>query len=316
MFGRKKKKLLAAQATNLAILIDTIFSPLRQLHGGELPSAVTTDKFILGYMWGMIRQAARFTGLTEVTDTVNLRLQLYEIFFPGQGVEIINLCANWYENQDEEYVAAVNLGLEEAVPYHKAVIEYMTGKTDVDFEELGQSLHSLEEHLDRKYIQGSTPEYRTLMDRLLSDKRILPSKPAKPEDEVVTVSIYIAEQAVKRSGKNIESLSDEETFVAMLIVLVSTNVLSAAANVSFELTGGVACTGLCLQVHPDKTVEEIATLVREVIDNHNKMATDHSKIVEAIGTQTEKFFSTANDEYLSKQSELFQMLSKKLAEGS
>lgn len=241
------------------------------------------------------------------------------MFFPGQGRELHRLTEDWWKNEMEDMEDTQNMTPAEA----RQIIKQSKDKVHLTAFYLGkdeskrESGRSLSEHLERKYMQGSTSEYRTLMDRLLSDKRIRPSEPTKPEDEVVTVSIYIAEHAVKRSGKNIESLSAGETFVAMLIALVSANVLSAAANVSFELTGGVACTGLCLQIHPHKKGEEIGTLVREVIDDHNKMVTDpDSKIVEAIGTQTEKFFSTANEEYLSKQSELFQMLSKKLAEGS
>ena len=171
MFGRKKK-VLAAYASSLATLINTTFWPLRQLHGGELPPEVTSDKFILGYIRGVIQGGATSMGL-ETADQLDLIVQVYEMLFPEQGRELYRLSQDWAKNEMEDtqnmtptearkiikqskgkvLLTAFGLGDEESVPYHKAQREYMTGNTDMDFEELGKSLHSLEEHLDREYIQ-------------------------------------------------------------------------------------------------------------------------------------------------------------------
>lgn len=61
MFGRKKKA-MAEYASGLAKIINVLFVPLRQLHGGDLPPEVTADKFILGYIAGVVMRGGTRCG--------------------------------------------------------------------------------------------------------------------------------------------------------------------------------------------------------------------------------------------------------------
>ncbi len=81
MFGRKKKA-MAEYASGLAKIINVLFEPLRQLHGGELPPEVPTDKFILGYIAGVVTRGAHAAGFTGPTDGDDITVQVYEMFFP------------------------------------------------------------------------------------------------------------------------------------------------------------------------------------------------------------------------------------------
>jgi hypothetical protein len=153
--------------------------------------------------------------------------------------------------------------------------------------------------------------FRDSLDRIIKDYSLsVPDNSGenKLEHEVIAVSKFIAKESVKRSGREISHLNDDEAYIAMLIGFVTADHVSRLAHVSFEVTSTIVCT--VLMAH--KPVEDIGRLTNEVINGYNRMATspDEGKVLQAIGTQVSNFFLTSKEEFLNKLGELFELMSK------
>ncbi|WP_040820407.1 hypothetical protein [endosymbiont of Tevnia jerichonana] len=155
--------------------------------------------------------------------------------------------------------------------------------------------------------------FRDSLDKILSSYPvdILENSEDKLVNEVIAVSKLIAEEAVKRSGRTLSKLTDDEMYTCMLIAFVASDHVSRLAEVSFEVVSTVACAVLAVHRSP----EEIGQLTNEVINGHNQMASDPSQVkaLQAIGNQVSKFFSTADETYLNKLAELYTLLVKHLS---
>jgi len=160
---------------------------------------------------------------------------------------------------------------------------------------------------DLEFMQEmfESASFRDSLDKILSTYSvdILESKEDKLENEVIGVSIFIAEEAIKRNGLVLTELNDDELFYCMLIGFVSSDHVSRLAQVSFELTSATVCMMLASHREP----EEIGVIINVVINAHTRMGGNPNeiKLLQAIGNQVSLFFSTCNDEYLNQLAKLF-----------
>jgi len=155
--------------------------------------------------------------------------------------------------------------------------------------------------------------FRDSLDNILTtySVQVVEDDEDKLVNEVIGVSKLIAEEAVKRSNKNLAQLPDDEIYTCMLIGFVSSDHISRLAQVSFELTSPIVL--LQLEIH--KSPEEIGQLTSAVIHGHNRMAGNPSelKVLQAIGNQVSQFFSTADEKYLDKLSKLYTLMVNNLS---
>ncbi len=123
----------------------------------------------------------------------------------------------------------------------------------------------------------------------------------RTESIIISVARFITQESVKRSGRNIVGLNDDERFLAMLICLVASNHLTKITNLSFEILSAVAC----LDFDKHKGAD-----FGELIANYNRMVNSPSEsyALEAIGNQVLQFVSTGDSLYLDKLGELYSLL--------
>lgn len=121
------------------------------------------------------------------------------------------------------------------------------------------------------------------------------------ESLVISVAQFIAKESINRSGRNIDDLSQNERFIAMLICLVASNHLTRLTNISFEMLSAIACVDLDIRKGAD---------FAELIVNYNRMANSpsESRVLETIGKHVVKFTSTGDSRYLDKLSKLYVLL--------
>lgn len=121
------------------------------------------------------------------------------------------------------------------------------------------------------------------------------------ESIVISLARFIAYESVRKSGRDIGRLSDDERYLAMLICLVASNHLTRITNLSFEMLSIIACLDLDERKGADFS---------ELIDDYIQMANSpsESRVLQAIGNQVAHFVSTGDSHYLDKLSELYVLL--------
>jgi hypothetical protein len=94
----------------------------------------------------------------------------------------------------------------------------------------------------------------------------------------------------------------------MLVAMVSANHLSRLGDVSFETTSTVACVMLDADLGGKLGQAEVGA----VVNMYNKMSSENSNVIRAIGTQVAAFCSSNEDKHLDALGELFLVLRQHL----
>jgi len=149
MFGlfNRKKKQLEQMASNICTMLNVIFWPLRKMNDDDLPSGFETDKFLLGYIYGVIVAGGFVYGLKKPVDKGMLTVSVFEMFFPSIGMDIASNCTTWANENNEGFCNGMDLGMDESSIVYKAM---MTGDENAVKNTVG-ALQSLEKHLHENY---------------------------------------------------------------------------------------------------------------------------------------------------------------------
>ena len=153
--------------------------------------------------------------------------------------------------------------------------------------------------------------YRERMDKILATRSIEVKRTAGDDQvvqEVVAVSRWLGREAVRRSKRPHTALDADDRFLGMLVAMVSANHLSRLGEVSFETTSTVACVMLDSDLGGKLGEAEVGA----VVDMYNKMSSENSKVIRAIGTQVAGFSSSNDDKFLDALGELFLLLRQHL----
>jgi len=127
-------------------------------------------------------------------------------------------------------------------------------------------------------------------------------------DEVILVSRLIAKETITRSNRDLVQLTDEEIFIGMLIGFEAAHYISGWADVSSELTGMRTSTRLVMQMcglheNSGHLTSQITTLHNHIVQGQHRF-----HVSQAIGTQVAGFFETADEKYLDRLAECYEIL--------
>jgi hypothetical protein len=170
---------------------------------------------------------------------------------------------------------------------------------------------------DQEYVKSvmDTAGFRASLNSIISDYNLmLPNVPGKNlEHEVTAVSLLIAEETVKRTGRDITKLSADEAYILVLIGFMAAKQLSKVANVDSENTTTTVCNVLLSHKSP----QEITNLTREVVNDYEVMlnSPDDRKVLKAFCMLADRFFASAEDQYLTKMSELYDLIAENISVG-
>jgi hypothetical protein len=170
---------------------------------------------------------------------------------------------------------------------------------------------------DQEYIKSvlDTAGFRASLNNIISDYNLmLPTVPGKNlEHEVTAVSLLIAEETVKRTGRDITNLSADESYILVLIGFMAAKQLSKVANVDPENTTTTVCNVLLSHKYP----QEITNLINEVVNDYELMlnSPDDRKVLKAFCMLADRFFASAEDQYLTKMSELYDLIAENISVG-
>jgi hypothetical protein len=165
------------------------------------------------------------------------------------------------------------------------------------------------------YMQSvlDTADFRASLNNIISRYDLaLPTVPGENLDhEVTAVSLLIAEESVKRTGRDITRLSEEESYILVLIGFMAAKQLSKVARVNPENTTSTVCNALLAH----KTPEEISRLISDVVNDYDMMlnSSEDRKVLRAFCMLADRFFASAEDQYLTKMSELYDLIAENLS---
>jgi hypothetical protein len=168
-----------------------------------------------------------------------------------------------------------------------------------------------------EYVQSvlDTADFRASLNSIISDYNLaLPTVPGKNlEHEVTAVSLLIAEETVKRTGRDVTRLSAEESYILVLIGFMAAKQLSKVAGVDSKNTTTTVCNVLLSH----KSSEDISRLTNEVINDYEMMlnSPDDRKVLRAFCMLADRFFASAEDQYLTKMSELYDLIAENISIG-
>jgi hypothetical protein len=151
MFGFfGKKKALNQIAANIATMINVSVWPLRTGNNGnlgKLPEKMLTDKFVLGYIYGVAGGGIHVARISSTEEKGTVLFAVFELLFPGVGRELTNNCTRWVNSKDETFLGAVNIGLEESSVFYKALL---AGDENAMEKSTG-CLKSFDRHIEANY---------------------------------------------------------------------------------------------------------------------------------------------------------------------
>lgn len=165
------------------------------------------------------------------------------------------------------------------------------------------------------YMQSvlDTADFRASLNNIISRYDLaLPTVPGENlEHEVTAVSLLLAEESVKRAGRDITRLSAEESYILVLIGFMAAKQLSKVARVDPENTTSTVCNALLAH----KTPEEISGLISNVVNDYDMMlnSSEDRKVLRAFCMLTDRFFASAEDQYLTKMSELYDLIAENIS---
>lgn len=170
---------------------------------------------------------------------------------------------------------------------------------------------------NEEYIQSvlDTADFRASLNSIISDYNLtLPTVPGQNlEHEVTAVSLLIAEESIKRTGRDITSLSADESYILVLIGFMAAKQLSKVAGVDANNTTTTVCNVLLSHKSP----EDISRLTNEIINDYEMMLSspDDRKVLRAFCMLADRFFASAEDQYLTKMSELYDLIAENISVG-
>ncbi len=149
MFGffKGKEKKIGQAAANIASLLNTYFWSIRRDNNGELPKKLQTDKYILGYIGGMTYEGSHAIGLNKSSDKEWLMANVFMLFFPDNGEEVITEYVRLANAKDQLFKQGLYNGTDESAVIYKAMMsgDEEAVKNTVD------ALKSLKIHLNENY---------------------------------------------------------------------------------------------------------------------------------------------------------------------
>lgn len=149
LFG--KKNALKQLAANIATMINFRLSSLRVDNAGSLPGKISTDKFFLGYIYGVASGGIHVFGLSVPEEKVLVMVEVYDLFFPGKGMEMMKQCTKWASDKEEEFLRAVNVAIRESSTIYKAMA---AGDENAVKESVG-ALKTLDGYISENYLRAS-----------------------------------------------------------------------------------------------------------------------------------------------------------------
>jgi hypothetical protein len=309
-----KKRKIAQIAANIATVMNAQCLEIKRSNNGNLFSLFKDDNFLLGYITAMCHVSARFLGLNKPEHAGAIIISVHEHLFPQNRKYITDHCKAMTISKNDAYERGMQTGITEFYPFLKAV----ASNTNC-------SLSQLETHLTKGYNLSGDDEMENNGDFVSSMLKIRQLRDSieniykkyrlseidnsvtnKLEAEVIAISKFIAMQAIKRTGRNLSQLSDDEKFVGAMVCLIATDALTNIVDLEFEHVSTVALFSLL----SDETEENRSVLIDEVINNYNDMiASDNTvKLITGIGTQVSKFFANAEEENLNSLSKIFEVM--------
>jgi len=132
--------------------------------------------------------------------------------------------------------------------------------------------------------------------------------------------LLVIGQAIKESNRNAKDLTEDELFIAMLIVVVASDYISQIMQSTYEFLNedgdfmnferfSIACCS-CLLGQVNKSKEEAFNLFSEVLGEYNRMTcfpSEHA-IIRGIAKEIDAFLYTGKREHLEKLSLFYQGL--------
>ncbi|MCI0556968.1 MAG: hypothetical protein MN733_00615, partial [Nitrososphaera sp.] len=143
------KKELEQLAANIATPINACFWSLRLDNDGGLPGEISNDRFVLGYISGVTSLMIRCSGLLKPVDKGSVHVAVYDLLFPGRGMEIFRRCTERLKNKDEVVLRAFKIAVNESAI---AFSEYMANKKKA-LEEGIDTFKTFREYLGTNYSQ-------------------------------------------------------------------------------------------------------------------------------------------------------------------
>jgi hypothetical protein len=178
-------------------------------------------------------------------------------------------------------------------------------------------LRQKQKQQNEEYIKSvlETADFRASLNNIITEYNlVLPTVPGKNlEHEVTAVSLLIAEETVKRTGRDITKLSADESYILLLIGFMAAKQLSKVAGVISSNTTATVCNVLLSHKAP----AEITNLTNEVKKDYEMMlnSPDDRKVLRAFCMLADRFFASAEDQYLTKMSELYDLIAENISVG-
>jgi len=149
MFGifKGKERKIALAAENIATLLNTCFWSIRSENDGDLPKEFQTDKYVLGYIYGVTGAGAYMGGINKPYDKGLLIMNVFKLFFPNSSEDIIAECTKFTKVKDQIFMLGTNNGVDESAVIYKAM---MSGDEELVKNTVG-ALKNLENHINDKY---------------------------------------------------------------------------------------------------------------------------------------------------------------------
>jgi hypothetical protein len=320
-----KKHQVAQISANVATSLNTCFFKIQRSNGGEVFSVFKDDKFILGYIFGTCNVASHTFNLKNPKHQISVVTQVHEHLFKENSQEITSNTSSLNIDKNDLFKQGQEIALTEYYSFISTVMK-MKGNTEPSL----KPLKSLDEYLSQNYsdligdcetgdesgFYNSMVEIVQLRNSIeqIYTKYQLPeisdSVKNKLEPEIIAIAQLLAKESVKRSGRTLNQLSDDESFTAMMFCFIASDYLTKRAELDFEVLSAVALTTLLDAINQ----KENTGLIAEVINSYNSMISSQndSKLIIAIGSQVSKFFASNDDEYLDSLGRLFELMAVQL----
>ena len=98
-FGKKKLRNLVA--AHIATLMNGSLWSLRSGDAEKLAEKLLTDKFALGYIFGVAGAGLQVFGVSEAEERGLVLIAVFDSLFLENGLEIQNKCIDWAKKKDK-----------------------------------------------------------------------------------------------------------------------------------------------------------------------------------------------------------------------
>ncbi len=149
----RKKKAIGQLATSIVTMINASLLPVRaDPFAVNAPEEMSTDKFALGYINGLACTGAHSFGFSKPKEMGLVIIAVYDLLFPGRGVEIANKCTEWLNKKDNVVLDAARIAVGESSVVYKAMHKFMASGDENVVKESSGALKTFNKHIRKNYL--------------------------------------------------------------------------------------------------------------------------------------------------------------------